>query len=115
MPATPTPVVYVRQAAFASCGPIDSVCQGQPFRQCRSGTGTEDCDALFPGAGSCVDQPRPCFGSNITRVGTCGSQQSTLVSFFCIPATQSAVINTTAGLPGPGAIVLPVSQVRTPR
>ncbi len=96
-------------------GPIDSVCANQPFRRCRSGTGKEDCDALFPGAGTCVDQPRPCFGRNVTRVGTCGTEQTTLVSLFCIPATSAAAINTTIGLPGPGAIVLPVSQVRTLR
>jgi hypothetical protein len=96
-------------------GPIDGVCQGQTFRQCRSGTGTEDCEDVFPGAGSCIDQPRPCFGTNITRTGTCGTVSGTLVSFFCIPQTRAAAINTTAGLPGPGAISLPVSQVRTPR
>ena len=96
-------------------GPIDGVCSGQKFRQCRSGTGTEDCDDIFPGAGNCVDTPRPCFGTNITRTGTCGTQQGELVAFFCIPQTRAAAINTTAGLPGPGAVTLPASQVRTPR
>ena len=96
-------------------GPIDGVCQGQTFRQCRSGTGTEDCEDIFTGAGSCIDQPRPCFGTNISRTGQCGTQQGTLVSFFCIPQTRAAAINTTAGLPGPGAVSLPASQVRTPR
>ena len=94
-------------------GPIDGVCEGQTFRRCRSGTGADDCDAVFPGAGSCVDQPRPCFGTSVTRTGTCGSQQSTLVSFFCIPATNAPAINVTFGLPGPGTITLPVSQIRT--
>lgn len=96
-------------------GPIDGVCEGQPFRQCRSGTGSEDCDAVFPGAGSCIDQPRPCFGTNVSRTGICGTQESSLVSFFCVPATSAAAINVTVGLPGPGAITLPVSQIRAPR
>jgi hypothetical protein len=96
-------------------GPIDGVCNGQSFRQCRSGTGTEDCEDVFPGAGSCIDQPRPCFTSNITRQGTCGTEQGELVAFFCIPQTRAAAINTTAGLPGPGAVTIPARQVRTPR
>lgn len=96
-------------------GPIDGVCDKQTFRQCRSGTGTADCEDVFPGSGNCIDQPRPCFGGNISRTGTCGTQQGVLVSFFCIPQTRAAAINTTAGLPGPGAVSLPASQVRKPR
>ncbi len=96
-------------------GPIDGICNGQTFRQCRSGTGTEDCGDVYPGSGTCVDQPRPCFTTNITRTGTCGTQQGELVAFFCIPQTRAAAINTTAGLPGPGAVEIPASQVRTPR
>jgi hypothetical protein len=46
----------------------------------------------------------------------CGTNTGTLVSIFCIPKTPRAqAINTVAGLPGPGAAVLPASQVRTPR
>ena len=96
-------------------GPIDSVCDGQPLRSCRSGTGAEDCDALFPGAGSCVDQPRPCFGSQIARTGMCGTEEGLLVSVFCIPATAADAINAMVGLPGPAAIALPVALLRTPR
>jgi hypothetical protein len=96
-------------------GPIDSVCDGHPSRSCRSGTGTEDCDARFPGAGTCIDRPRPCFASEITRTGLCGTEESTLVSIFCIPATSDDAINTMIGLPGPGALTLPVTLLRTPR
>ena len=39
----------------------------------------------------------------------------TLVSFFCIPATKAPAINTTAGLPGPGALSLPAISVRAVR
>ena len=102
-------------SGVCEAGPIDSVCQGQPFRRCRSGSGTDDCDAQFPGAGSCVDQPRPCFGSRIARTGVCGTEQSELVSIFCVPAIAADAINTMVGLPGPAVIALPVAQVRAPR
>jgi hypothetical protein len=96
-------------------GPVDGVCTGQTYRQCQSGTGTANCEDVFPGAGTCMDQPRPCFGSNISLTGTCGTQQGVLASIFCIPQTSAAAINTTAGLPGPGAVTLPASQTRKPR
>jgi hypothetical protein len=96
-------------------GPIDSVCDAQPFRSCRSGTGTEDCDARFPGAGSCVDRPRPCFGTQVARTGTCGTDRSDLVALFCVRATDAPAIDAMVGLPGPGTITLPVSVLRTPR
>jgi len=35
----------------------------------------------------------------------------TVVSVFCEPATTANTINTTSGLPGPGALILPGSQV----
>src|SRR5205823_1257252 len=37
----------------------------------------------------------------------------TVVSIFCIPATMSNTINTTSGLPGPGALILPGTVVVT--
>ena len=35
----------------------------------------------------------------------------TVVSLFCIPATTSNTVNTTSGLPGPGALILPGTVV----
>jgi len=96
-------------------GPIDGLCSNQQFRSCRSGTGTEDCEEIFPGSGNCIDKPRPCFGTTISRQGTPGTQQGVLASIFCIPATRAAAINTTAGLAGPGALTLPTRIVRTVR
>jgi len=96
--------------------PPIGVCSGQPFRQCFLSSGpTTDCEDLSPGAGTCESQLQPCFGTTISRTGQCGTQQGTLASIFCIPATQAAAINTVAGLPGPGAALIPASQVRTPR
>lgn len=70
---------------------------------------------MFPGAGTCVERPRPCFGDAIARTGQCGLATSVLVGLFCIPATRAPAINTTAGLPGPGALMLPVATVRSAR
>ena len=97
--------------------PIDGLCSGQKFRSCTPGSGTADCEAVFPGAGTCTDTPRPCFGDTITRTGQCATpgNTGTLVSFFCIPATKAPAINTTAGLPGPGALSLPAISVRAVR
>ena len=91
-------------------GPIDGLCSNANFRSCRSGTGTTDCEDLFPGSGSCTDKPRPCFTTNISAMGECAVPNSgvegELAAFFCIPATRAAAINTTAGLPGPGLVQL---------
>jgi hypothetical protein len=96
--------------------PPIGVCSGQPFRQCFLTSGpTADCEDVSPGAGTCQSQQQPCFGSSITRTGQCGTEEGVLASIFCIPATQASAINTVAGLPGPGAVTLPSSNVRRPR
>ena len=46
--------------------PIDGICSNQRFAQRRSGTGT-GLRGHLPGAGTCVDVPRPCFGATIER------------------------------------------------
>ena len=95
--------------------PPDGVCSGQTYRQCDLTAGNRDCEETFPGAGNCEAQPRPCFGTSISRTGTCGTETGALAAIFCIPATRAAAINTVAGLPGPGAVTLPGRQVRTAR
>ncbi len=95
--------------------PVDGLCSNQKFRSCSPGSGTADCEDTFPGSGTCTDSPRPCFNSTITRTGQCGTQTGTLVGFFCIPATKAPAINTTAGLPGPGALTLPARSTRAQR
>ncbi|HLY36566.1 MAG TPA: hypothetical protein VKU61_00930 [Candidatus Binatia bacterium] len=70
----------------------------------------------------------PCFttkgGGSITRTGNADppvpawpdttypktSSNGRLVTTFCEAPTEKAVINNTAGLPGPGALILPVTQ-----
>jgi hypothetical protein len=57
----------------------------------------------------------PCFptrgGGSITRTGKPGTNGQTLVNAttFCIPRTDSTLINVTTGLPGPGALLLPAN------
>jgi hypothetical protein len=100
-------------------GPIDGLCENATFRSCRLEKGTEDCENLFPGSGNCIAKTRPCFTSNISAQGQCappnGGAEGTLVSFFCIPSTRAAAINTTAGLPGPGLVQLKGRSLRTPQ
>jgi hypothetical protein len=101
---------------FCANNAPNGVCSGQTFRSCDLTKPPEaECEDLAPGAGSCTAQPVPCFGSTISRTGTCGTESGTLASVFCIPATRAPAINTVAGLPGPGAATLPGTQVRQPR
>ncbi|TMA59987.1 MAG: hypothetical protein E6J75_02000 [Deltaproteobacteria bacterium] len=78
------------------------------------------------------DTTKPCFPTAFAPVGFMGSIErtgvarpptpgwpdptypksggATLVATFCEPANTSGLTNTTAGLPGPGALTLPVEQ-----
>jgi hypothetical protein len=85
-------------------GPLDGVCADQPWRSCLDAT---DCVT-----GSCVVRARSCFLDPIVREGapsppSLGVALPTLVGTFCLPKTDSAAVNTVAGLPGPAALVLP--------
>ncbi len=95
----------------------DGLCANERFRSCRLELGSEDCEDTFPGSGNCIAKNRPCFGNNISATGECAvpGEEGTLVSFFCVPSTRAAAINTTAGLPGPGLVQLRGRSVRTPR
>jgi hypothetical protein len=90
---------------------------------CNAGCTGAACAATH--AGNCIDAKggisqvccsnatsRPCFPTktgSITRTGRPGTNGHTLVSAatFCIPRTDSTLINITTGLPGPGALLLP--------
>jgi len=94
----------------------EGICSGQTFRTCSPENGDADCGGNFPGAGSCQARLRPCFGTTISRTGQCGGSgnpaNGTLVGIFCIPKTSAPAVDTTAGLPGPGALSLPSVSVR---
>jgi len=82
-------------------GPIDQTCQGAPEVGCQTNS---DCPS---GNGPCVANNRRCFLDPIVRQGTPGITTNAAAATFCIPATSGTAINSTAGLPGPGAIVFP--------
>jgi hypothetical protein len=107
----------------------DDACAGG---QCNAGCTGAACVATN-GAGQCVDAKgglsqlccsnntaTPCFltrsGGTITRQGTPAPPGGTQVAAttFCIPATDSTLINVTTGLPGPGALLLPGRVTFTP-
>ncbi len=98
---------------------MEGICSGQPFRTCFPENGDRDCEGTFPGAGTCNARLRPCFGTTISRTGQCGGSgnpaDGTLVGIFCIPRTSAPAVDTTAGLPGPGALSLPSMSLRTVR
>ncbi len=89
-------------------GPFDGTCEGHPYRPCKLGSGSKECEAQFPGAGTCQFDARSCFGAPLAAKGTCDPKTPTFVATFCAPATRAAALNATAGLPGPARLTLPL-------
>jgi hypothetical protein len=62
----------------------------------------------------CSSNPEfPCFPTAegaIVRTGAAfgSSPMGAFVATYCVPRTPAGLINNTAGLPGPGALILPV-------
>ncbi len=107
------PCIGDRCAADGQCpeGPVGGTCSTAPYRDCRPGTSREDCEAIAPGSGECRVAQRPCFGETITATGRCDPQHPTYVAVFCTPPTRAAALNSSAGLPGPSRLVLPLERV----
>ena len=91
-------------------GPIDPLCAIEAFRSC---TTNADCPAT---GDSCTTKTRGCLGatdangvltSPLSRTGTPSAATPLQVATFCINDTRSGAVNTAAGLPGPGALLLP--------
>jgi hypothetical protein len=86
---------------------------------CVSGSGTFCLDAKGGISQACCSDntAMPCFTSrttgSITRPGTPGTigQSAVFAATFCIARTNSSLIDTVTGLPGPGTLLLP-AQVR---
>lgn len=79
-----------------------------------------DADCQPPGCPNC--QPtetclvagKNCFlNSNITRTGQADPTNPLSVATFCIAQTSTPSVNTTAGLPGPGALFQPSTTINT--
>ncbi len=85
-------------------GPIDNVCAApESFRSCSVPTQVVDC----PITGTCVSVNRPCFLPTVTRTGTPGPGGGAYAGDFCIAPTSAPAVDTVAGLPGLGTLILP--------
>jgi hypothetical protein len=97
---------------ICASGPVDRICDIEFFRGCLT-----DADCPLEGD-SCIDRQRECLGpataeegatGPLTRVGTPSTTLPLQVGVFCIDATRTSAVNTTIGVPGPGAIRLPTT------
>ena len=96
----------------------EGVCTGTA---CISGSGVDCVDAKGGISQACCSNKTstPCFTSKtapITRVGKPATSGNTgsFAATFCIARTNSTLINTVTGLPGPGTLILPADVVVTP-
>jgi hypothetical protein len=98
----------VCRAGVCEAGPTEMFCDGivrQNGRGFLQRNTTVDCAALA--AGSCtIEQDRPCYPDPLEISGAGTPFGADLSSLFCIPPTNSAAVNNTAGLPGAGATTL---------
>jgi hypothetical protein len=85
-------------------GPVDGACSRAPYRACIPGAAPDECTTDGP----CEERRRPCFGEAVEAHGACDPRRPTYVALFCAPPTRAPAVNTTAGLPGPARIVLPL-------
>ncbi len=120
--ALPCPDSAGAQTSSDSCGSgtcTEGACTGTA---CISGSGATCVDAKGGLSQACCsnDTDTPCFLSrvtgSITRSGTPATSGNAGVyaATFCIARTDSALINTVTGLPGPGALLLPANVLVTP-
>jgi len=122
--AGPTPCPGQVQQDNCQGSPCDATCTGQA---CVSYTPEGQCvDAKGGLSQVCCagDTAMPCFPDPLVRTGFADppapvwpdltypkrSTKGVLVTTFCVGATSRSTINTTDGLPGPGAIILPVTE-----
>ncbi len=123
------------QTGALPCG--DNVGPQTSDDACGGGTCTATCTGLAcftkDSQGRCIDSKGgisqvccsnntelPCFptknNGTIERTGTpvLPGGRGAFSALFCIARTESSLINTTTGLPGPGALILPADAVITP-
>ncbi len=97
-------------------GPFDPLCSIETFRGCLADTDcnpppTGNCGTCVPNQ-VCATKTRECFLDPIVRSGTPGTQMTVIAATFCIPPTTSPAVNSVAGLPGPGGVLLPALVFR---
>jgi cysteine-rich repeat protein len=103
-PRQPRKLPCVGQTQADNCGSTDTTdeCTGPPAAGDRDGRGGT--------CGPASITPRaPCFEYPVTRVGTPGLPDASVAATFCVGATTSILVNQGIGLPGPGAILQPVT------
>lgn len=100
-------------------GPSDGHCSLEPFRGCNVDAECNPPACVPPGTcptctcgQTCVFSPRPCHVFPINLQGdpspfVVNDSSGTSLNTFCIPPTTSPAVNTTAGLPGEGMIIVP--------
>jgi hypothetical protein len=97
-------------------GPIDATCEHDAFRGCFD---DRDCPAS---SDHCRMHPRECSAEAnavdgnveaLERTGIVDPVHATLVGTSCVPAANNATSNVGLGLPGPVAVRMPVTVVRT--
>jgi len=134
-PPTPLDIKLAFSTGDASPLTGPKPCTGQTQDDsCGAGTCTAVCTGGacngHDAAGNCIDAKggisqlccsgstsTPCFptkcGGSITRTGSPGLPGGKMLqaTTFCIDATNSPVINSVTGLPGPGALLLPADVV----
>jgi len=97
-------------------GPFDSLCSIETFRGCLANADCApppigNCGNCVPGQ-VCTGRFRQCFLDPIIRTGMPGTQMSVIAATFCVPPTTAPAVNSVAGLPGPGAVLLPALILR---
>jgi hypothetical protein len=103
------------QEGACTAGPNEGVCSFTTIKGCGSNAdcGPPGCDFCQSGE-TCVFRARQCFvNSGIVRTGTPGVPDRVAAAQFCIAATSSPAVNSTAGIPGPGALLQPATVVTT--
>jgi hypothetical protein len=109
-----------------SAGPTNGRCTIQNWKPCTSNSechpkslepgGDPDgsCEFCDPSE-TCVQVPRQCFVSpTIRRQGMPGLPTRVSAAIFCISKTSTGIaVNSTAGLPGPGAITQPADTIES--
>jgi len=97
-------------------GPIDQKCEAHKFRGCVSNADCErpTCPYCLPEGEACLAKARECFvNSGIIRTGVADALHPVEVSTFCLGGTSNSATNTTAGLPGGGALRSPQTRYYT--
>ncbi|MEO6028791.1 MAG: hypothetical protein ABIR79_18150 [Candidatus Binatia bacterium] len=94
------------QEGICTAGPVDKFCSVTTYHTCSTAAqctppNCADCQL----GETCDARARACFvNSGITRTGTPGTPDRETAAVYCVPANDSA-INTSAGFPGPGALI----------